>query len=357
MKIEEINIKNFRNYDELKVVFEKGINYLFGVNGVGKTNLIEAIYYVSNLSSFRTSEDKSLIKDSKGGFSIDCIVDGVRYNLKVNRDKKLLSVDGIVYPKYRDYIGKVNVIEFCPEEVYLLKDFPRDRRRFIDKEISKIDNKYLNDLLIYNKLLKQRNELLKSEDLYSNQLLDVIDDKMSEIQIYIIDRRKQFLIEIEDIINGFETSLNDMYKIEIIYDCCFDKINKESILDCYLKNRVKDKEKMNTGIGVHKDDFRVCINGNNACDFGSQGEQRFIVLLIKLALVCLVNGRTNDWPILVLDDVFSELDENRKKEVFEILKTFEQVFITGCSKEDIKNIKDCVSYEIREKKVFRIEEE
>ena len=148
MYLNKIKIKNFRNYDSLEMIFEKGINYLFGSNGVGKTNLIEAIYYVSNLESFRVSDDKSLLKDFKGEFYINAIVNDLEYSLLVNKDSKLLSVDGIIYKRYREYLGKVNVIEFCPEEVYLLKDFPKDRRKFLDKEISKIDNEYMNLILI-----------------------------------------------------------------------------------------------------------------------------------------------------------------------------------------------------------------
>ena len=185
MYLERIKIRNFRNYDCLEVIFEKGINYLFGSNGVGKTNLIEAVYYVSNLESFRTSEDKNLIKDLKGEFYICALVDDLEYSLLVNKDSKLLNIDGIVYKKYREYLGRVNVIEFCPEEVYLLKDFPKDRRKFLDKEISKIDKEYLTTVLVYNKLLKQRNEVLNSFILssisFKNSLLFFIIDTSNSL--------------------------------------------------------------------------------------------------------------------------------------------------------------------------------
>ena len=181
MWLSKLKIKNFRNYDLLEVIFEKGINYLYGSNGVGKTNLIEAIYYISNLESFRTNEDKNLLKENKGEFFIEGVIENLDYSLLVSKDSKLLSIDGIVYKKYREYLGHANVVEFIPEEVYLLKDFPKDRRKFMDKEISKIDKGYMDKLLIYNKLIKQRNELLKSEDNYKEELLSVIDDKISEL--------------------------------------------------------------------------------------------------------------------------------------------------------------------------------
>lgn len=357
MLINRIKIKQFRNYDLLEAIFEKGINYLYGSNGVGKTNLIEAIYYVSNLESFRTSEDKNLLKDNKGEFFIEADANNVIYNLLINKDSKLLSIDGIVYKKYREYLGHLNVVEFIPEEVYLLKDFPKDRRKFIDKEICKINKKYLNDLLIYNKLLRQRNELLKSDDSYKEELLSVIDDKISELQIDIIINRKKFLSEIEEIINGFNTSFNKMYKLEIKYHSCFEEVNKEAILNKYKNNLLKDKEKRVTGLGVHKDDFKIYINGHDASDFGSQGEQRFIVLLIKLSLVNLIKNNTKEYPILVLDDVLSELDENRKKEVCEIIKNVEQVFITGCDIKEIKKIKDISVYKLENQKIEKIKGE
>lgn len=355
MYLSKLKLKNYRNYDSLEMIFEKGINYLFGLNGVGKTNLIEAIYYVSNLESFRINEDRGLLKDYKGEFYIDAIVNDLEYSLLVNKESKLLSVDGIVYKKYREYLGKVNVIEFSPEEVYLLKDFPRDRRKFLDKEISKIDKDYMNSILIYNKLLKQRNELLKSNDSYKDDLLTVIDEKLSEYQIPIINKRKGFLKEIESCINEFKTSLNDLYKFEIKYECLIENVSKEEIFKLYKDNLQKDKERMATSIGIHKDDFKIYINDNDASKFGSQGEQRFIVLLIKLALVNLVKNKMKECPIVVLDDVFSELDEGRRKEIYEILKEFDQVFVTGCDKKDLKGIDNFVSYEIKDKKIKKEE--
>ena len=357
MWLSKIKIRNFRNYDLLEVIFEKGINYLYGSNGVGKTNLIEAIYYISNLESFRANEDKVMLKENKGEFFIEGIVNDIDYSLLVSKDSKLLSIDGIVYKKYREYLGYVNVVEFIPEEVYLLKDFPKDRRKFLDKEISKINKNYLTDILIYNKLLKQRNELLKSDDGYKDELLSVIDDKMSSLQVGIINCRKSFLKTIEKIINEFKTSLNELYRFEIKYDCCFDTITKEDILKKYQTNLVKDKEKMITSLGVHKDDFKIYINGNDASNFGSQGEQRFIILLVKLALVILIKEQIKEFPILVLDDVFSELDESRKKEIYDIIMNFDQVFITGCNDKEIIDANKINKFEIKENKIKKIKGE
>ena len=163
--------------------------------------------------------------------------------------------------------------------------------------------------------------------------------------------------QIEKYINQFKTSLNEVYDFKIVYHCSFDKISKEEILKKYKDNLDKDKEKKITGLGIHKDDFKIYINDNDASNFGSQGEQRFIVLLVKLGLVNLIKNSTKEFPILVLDDVFSELDENRKKEVYDIIKDFDQVFITGCDIKDIKDIKEISRYEIKESKIKKIKEE
>lgn len=347
MILSKLKINNFRNYNQKEMIFEKGINYLYGSNGAGKTNLIEAIYYISNLESFRTNDDKCLIKDNKGEFLIEGIIDEVVYSLLVNKETKKLSIDGIAYKKYREYLGHVNVIEFIPEEVYLLKDFPKDRRKFIDKEISKINRGYLNDVLVFNKLLKQRNELLKSEDVYKDAFMDVIDSKISELQVNIVNTRKEFLNDIEKNINNLKTSLNKKYDFKIMYESCFEKIEKEDIFKKYKENREKDKEKKVTSLGIHKDDFKVYASGNDLSVFGSQGEQRFIVLLTKLALVKLIQNKNKQYPILVLDDVFSELDNNRQKEIYEIIKEIDQVFITGCNIKDIDGIEQIKKYEIK----------
>lgn len=356
MWIKKLKLKNFRNYENEEMIFEKGINYLFGSNGVGKTNIMEAIYYIANLGSFRTNDDKLMIKEYKGQFEIEAVIDELEYKLLVNRDNKVLIIDGIIYKKYRDYIGHCNVVEFSPDDVYLLKDYPKERRKFVDKEISKIDKDYLNDMLIYNKLLKQRNELLKKEDLYKEDLLLVIDERLADLQVRIITKRKEFLHQLKESINRFKTSLNDKYKFDIKYICGFKEVDKMSILEEYKNNFVKDKEKLSTGCGVHKDDFKIYINGYDASGFGSQGEQRFIVLLMKLALCELIENKIKEYPIVVLDDVFSELDEKKKKEIYDILKKFQQVFITGCIEEDLKEVTTYTKYEIINNKVMKKEE-
>ena len=349
MYLERLAVINFRNYKQLDVKFNKGINYLVGKNGVGKTNLLEAIYYLSNLESFRSNDDRNLINEFKGQFRLESIVDGINYKLTIASGFKGLQIDGIEYKKYREYLGNVNVIEFIPMQVYLFKDSPKDRRKFIDKELSKIDKEYLEKLLVYNKLIKQRNELLKTSDTYKEKLFEVIDEKLSELQVYIINKRNEFLSELE---NNLEV-INSEFKIKLKYNSFISEVSKEAIIKKYKEIYPKDREKMVTSIGIHRDDFTMYINNIEIANYASQGEQRYCVLFLKLALAKLIKDKTKKDPIIILDDVFSELDEGRKQKVYEILKEYEQVFISGCQNEKL----DMSTYNVEEGKVKLVKEE
>ena len=349
MYLERLAVINFRNYKQLDVKFNKGINYLLGDNGVGKTNLLEAIYYLSNLESFRSNDDKNLINEFRGQFRLESIVDGINYKLAIATNFKNLQIDGIEYKKYREYLGKVNVIEFIPMQVYLFKDSPKDRRKFMDKELSKIDKDYLEKMLVYNKLLKQRNELLKTSDTYKEKLFEVLDEKMSELQVYIISKRNEFLSLLEKYVN----EINDEFKISLKYNSFVEELTKENILKKYKDNYSKDREKMVTANGVHRDDFTMYINNIEIANYASQGEQRYCVLLLKLALAKLIKNKPQKDPIIILDDVFSELDNSRKEKIYKILKEYEQVFISGCQKESLK----MSVYNVENEKVELVKEE
>ena len=276
-------------------------------------------------------------------------MDGVDYKLNISTASKDLQIDGIEYKKYREYLGRVNVIEFVPDQVYLFKDSPKDRRKFLDKELSKLDKVYLENLLIYNKLLKQRNELLKSSTSYKEKLFEIIDEKMSKLQKYIIDKRIEFLKDLEkELIN-----LGDDFKITLKYNCFVEEISEIEILKKYKENYLKDKEKLSTSIGIQRDDFQMYINGVEISNYASQGEQRYCVLLLKLALAKFIKKTINKDPIIILDDVFSELDNSRKEKIYNILKEYEQVFISGCLKENLK----MSVYKVEKGKVSLIKED
>lgn len=349
MYLERLAMINFRNYKQLDVKFDKGIIYFLGDNGVGKTNLLEAIYYLSNLESFRSNDDKNLINEFKGQFRLESIVDGIDYKLSIASNYKDLQIDGIEYKKYRDYLGRVNVIEFIPEQVYLFKDSPKDRRKFIDKELSKLDKKYLEHLLVYNKLLKQRNELLKTSTSYKEKLFEILDEKMAELQSYIIEKRRQFLRQLEDYLKEF----SEEFEITLKYNSFVEEVSKEEILKKYKENYLKDKEKMVTNLGVHRDDFTMYINKIEIANYASQGEQRYCVLLLKLALAKLIKEELKKDPIIILDDVFSELDNKRKEKIYLILKEYEQVFISGCQKEGL----EMIVYKVENERVKLVKEE
>ena len=207
----------------------------------------------------------------------------------------------------------------------------------------------MEKLLVYNKLIKQRNELLKTSDSYKEKLFEVIDEKLAELQTYIIEKRKWFLMELEKNLK----EINSEFSITLKYHSFVDEISKENILKKYKEVYPRDKEKMVTSVGVHRDDFTMYINNIEIANYASQGEQRYCVLFLKLALAKLIKEKINKDPIIILDDVFSELDDSRKEKVYKILKEYEQVFISGCQNEML----DMTIYNVENAKVKLVKEE
>lgn len=340
MILEKLVLKNYRNYSNLQIEFQEGCNIIYGDNGCGKTNIVEAIYYLANLNSFRISDDKSLIKDNKGSAFIQGKIGGKEYEVVVKNTNKELMINQIPIKKHRDYIGQINVIGFHPEEIYLFKDFPKERRRIIDKEISKIDNKYLLELLMFNKFLKQRNELLKSEDKYKIDLLKIIDKKICKIQSSIIKKRKGFIDLLEIELNEVKDDFDYRYKVRMEYlTFISDYENIESqLIDIYETNLTKDIDRKITGYGVHKDDWQIKVDENLISNYASQGEQRLMILMLKLALVKLLKSKIDLTPIIILDDAFYELDKDKREMLAKVVMQQKQVFITSCDLRDLQDV-------------------
>ena len=340
MYIKQLELNNFRNLDNVKINFEEGINLIHGENGVGKTSIVEAIYYLGNLGSFRTSDDTALIKDKEAFANIDAKTSEKEFNIKIFKDKKELKINEIPFKKYRDYLGELNIIGFCPEDIYLFKDSPRLRRGFLDKEISKIDKKYLMDTLKVNKILKERNKLLKSFDKYKKEVITILDKKLASLQSRIINKRSKFIKSLEEEANSMKQLFEYKYDISLIYNT-FVKLDSDNleneILSIYEKGLDNDIERMVTNNGVHKDDWNVRVNDIEIKDYASQGEQRMMVLIIKLSLAQMIKKKLNQQPILVLDDVLFELDLNKKTILKEILSDYQQTFITSCDRNEYEN--------------------
>jgi len=327
MKIENIYLENFRNYDKQIITLNEEKNVFFGLNGQGKTNIIEAIYYFCTGKSFRSLHDKEVIKFGKdySHIRID-FVDKKRNNTAdiYITDKKSLKVNGINLEKLSEIIGMINMVIFTPEHLNLIREGPGIRRNFLDVLISQIKPMYFKYLMSYYKVLKQRNNVLKNKKMLST--IDVWNDKLSSYGVKICEYRNEVIEQLNKNIKKFESN-NENFLIEYIPGIKNDYTDAQNFLNQLNANLERDIEKGITLIGPHRDDFDVLLNSNSLKKYGSQGQTRTGVLKIKLAECEIIKSITGEEPILLLDDVLSELDENRRNYFISNIKD-RQVIIT-----------------------------
>lgn len=348
MKVKNLQLVNYRNYINSKIEFHPEINIIIGNNAQGKTNLLESLYLLSTTRSFRVNKDSNLIMKNKNYALIEADIESnILKKLKVVIvDKgKSLFISNQRIAKNSDFIGEVNTVLFSPKDIELFSSPKSFRRKLVDLEIGKISKKYMNSLNYYQKLLKDRNILLKNKDV-DFFLIDSIDEKMIENQIQIIRFRKHFIDFINSKINVYYSYLSKSKdKISMSYDCCindFKNMNEELHI-MYKENLEKDRLYKMTLNGVHREDIIFRINDQNVNDFASQGQRRMIVLSFKFAIIEYIENSIKDYPILLLDDVLSELDINVKQRLFKIISSKLQVFITTT---DINEINIDANYKV-----------
>ncbi len=348
MKIKDIKLKNFRNYEDEKASFSEKINIFIGKNGQGKTNLLEALYFSSMGRSFRTSKDKELIRIGMDftNIHINYIRDGYDETFKgiIRKDgKKKLEKSGIVLEKISELMGEILTVIFSPEDLKIVKEEPEKRRKFIDKELCQLSPKYLNSLSKYKKLLLQKNMYLKGEKI-DKILLDIWNRQLAKEGFYIIKERKKFIEKLEEISNKIMLDITEEKEnLKLKY-----KSNSfgETEEECYelISSSYEDDIRNRTSlIGPHKDDFKIISNDINIRKFGSQGQQRTAALSLKLSELAILENETGRKPILLLDDVMSELDPYRQEY---LIKSFNknQIFITMAELNDgVKKIKDDIN--------------
>ncbi len=352
MYIESIQLKDFRNYESLELKLDKGTNIFYGDNAQGKTNILEAVYLCGTSKSHKGSKDKEVIRFQKEEAHIRMIVkkEGISYKLDMHLKKnraKGVAINGLPIRKARELLGVVNLVFFSPEDLNIIKNGPSERRRFLDLELCQLDNLYLSDLASYNHIVNQRNKLLK--DLYKNpelkETLDVWDMQMVNYGKKIIEKRKEFIEELNEIVQEIHENLTGgKEKINIIYEPNIEACDFEKGL---LKNRDRDIKMKLSSTGPHRDDMCVMVNGIDIRKFGSQGQQRTAALSMKLSEIYLVKKRTKDTPILLLDDVLSELDSSRQTYLLESIHDI-QTLIT-CTGLD-----DFISHQFEINKVFKV---
>jgi len=353
MFLKKIYLSKFRNYDELLLNLNSGINIIYGDNAQGKTNLLESIYVLGLTKSHRSFIDNNLIKEGSNYSQIKGIINeneiDTTYEISLQPGKnKILKINDDIIKKVSDYVSNINIIIFYPDDLELVKGSPSIRRRFINLEISQIYGNYLNILAEYNQILKLRNDYIKLINQGQNvdmNYFQVLTDYYIDKAILIYQYRYKFIQKLNDVsknifydislLEGFnikyKTSFNfDSYETEVMKNIISEKLKKSYLSEIKLKS---------TLYGPHKDDLEFYINDKNIKNYGSQGQQRMTILALKLAEIRIFKKITDKYPILLLDDVFSELDEIRKNN---LLKYIEQDIQTIITTTDLSNIDESI---------------
>lgn len=364
MKLRRIDLQGYRNYEELTLETDAGVIIFVGPNAQGKTNLLEAIYVLALTKSHRTSKDKELIGWEREGAYLRADIERkygtCKLELSIHNQGKKAKVNGLEQRKLSGYLGMLNVVMFAPEDLEIVKGSPGVRRRFLDMEIAQIEPSYIHYLQQYQKTLTQRNHLLK--DLYPNKnasLLDVWDQQLAEFGSKIIKKRQQFIYKLQSWAERIHSGItNGTERLSIDYQPSFPlegEEQEETILfnQFMIKlTQVREQELKRgmTLVGPHRDDLLFSINGKEAQTFGSQGQQRTTALSLKLAEIELIHQEVGEYPILLLDDVLSELDRNRQTQLIETFQSKVQTFITttGVESVDLNKLHDAAIFQVVE---------
>ena len=317
MIIKSIELQNFRNYEDLNISFDEGTNIFYGDNAQGKTNILEAAYLSGTTKSHKCSKDKEMIRFGEQESHIRTVVVKkdkeyqIDMHLKNNRSKGI-AINKVPIKKASELFGILNMVFFSPEDLNIIKNGPAERRRFLDSELCQLDKIYLSDLTTYNKILNQRNKLLK-DMVYRPDLKDTLpvwDMQLVETGRKIIRRRKQFVDELNEIVHDIHYRISgEKEDLLLQYEPSIEEIFFEDEL-----SRVKERDMRQcmTSVGPHRDDLLFSIREVDIRKFGSQGQQRTSALSLKLSEIELVKRSIHDTPVLLLDDVLSELDSNRQ---------------------------------------------
>ncbi|PXX54191.1 DNA replication and repair protein RecF [Hungatella effluvii] len=341
MIIESIELKNYRNYDKLHMDFSHGTNILYGDNAQGKTNILEAIYVCATTKSHRGSKDKEIIQFDRDESHIKLNVRKrdvpyrIDMHLKKNRAKGV-AVNGVPIKKASELFGIVNVVFFSPEDLNLIKNGPAERRRFIDLELCQLNKLYVHSLVQYNKIVTQRNKLLKDIMFRPDyeETLDIWDMQLVQYGREVIRCRDAFVSQLNDLVGPIHRQLSgEKESLHISYE---PNVTVDMFEDTLRKSRPSDLKQRTTLTGPHRDDLSFIINDIDIRRYGSQGQQRTAALSLKLAEIELVKKTVNDYPILLLDDVLSELDGSRQNHLLSGINHI-QTMITCTGLEDFVN--------------------
>lgn len=364
MYINSVKLNNFRNYRYQEIEFCKGINLIIGDNGHGKTNIIEAIYISSYAKSFRTPRDMEMINFDFDRFNtyVEFVCDeknnrNESVEICINRKKeKRIKYNDIPITRLQDIIGEIIVVLFSPEDMKLVKDAPAERRRFLDREISALSKGYFAKLIEYNKILNHRNNLLKliAMGKADNSQLEVWNEKLADTCIYIMKKRNDFINDLKNYacdINSEMTSNRD--KLDIFYDSSMEFSNnseeQKKIIIKSLENSIeRDLYRGHTGKGCHKDDIIFMVNEKDLRSYGSQGQKRTCVLSVKLAQTKIIKDKKGFYPVLLLDDVLSELDIKRQNDIIKYASNIQTIITSAeINSEILNNLKNSSKFSFK----------
>ena len=330
MVIKSLKLKNYRNYELLDLTFDSKTNILYGDNAQGKTNILEALYLSGTTKSHRGTKDRDLIQFGYEESHLETIVEknGIDYQIDMHLKKnspKGIAINKIPIRKASELFGIVHFVFFSPEDLNIIKEGPAGRRRFIDLELSQLDKVYLSNLSNYNRIINQRNSLLK-ELYYQEHLietLDIWDMQLAEYGTKVIESRRKFIEQVNNIISNIHYRLTGgKENITLTYESSVGDMSLEQALKRYRQRDIKFKS---TSVGPHRDDLCFKIGEIDIRKFGSQGQQRTAALSLKLSEIELVRMLIRDTPVLLLDDVLSELDKNRQNYLLDSIHDIQTV--------------------------------
>lgn len=344
MRILSLELENFRNYSHAAVEFVDGLNVLYGRNASGKTNMLESVYICSLLHSPRTTKDKELIKIGETTAKIKLTLQKKfrthRIDIQIDESgKKKVFIDRIPVMRAGELLGVLGVVFFSPDEMKLVKESPQERRRFLDVGLSQQQKNYFTALQRYNKILKQRNNLLKDRfNTHMDNMLDIWDISLSKEGAYIIQKRMEYIKILNDAAGKFHNIISENKEALLLsYDTNIDLTGniEEALHNELVEARQKDKELGYTTVGPHRDDIKIEIDGKDSRKFASQGQQRTIALSMKLGEVVIFKNEIGEPPVLLLDDVLSELDEQRQQLLIKMTEGFQTILT--CTEYTLKN--------------------
>ena len=364
MFLRRLALQNYRNIEKFDLQLDSKVNIFIGPNAQGKTNILEAIYVLALTKSHRTNQDKELIRWDQNETFLHGEVDkkyGVNHlNLVISQQGKKAKINGLEQKKLSQFVGMLNVVLFAPEDLDIVKGAPGIRRRFLDMEIGQVHPRYLHDIMQYQKILTQRNNYLKQimqQKNTNSELLEVWNEQLVACGVKIINKRQSFIKKLQVWAERVHSEITNKAEIMTIrYAPSFDLQGSEDetvLFEQFMVKlkQVKDQEIRRgvTLVGPHRDDMLFYINGKEVQQYGSQGQQRTTALSLKLAEIELINEEVGEYPILLLDDVLSELDQYRQTKLIETFQNKVQTFITttGIESVNVRKLNDAAIFQIR----------